>query len=149
MTERIKYKIIWMWWATKKRGSICKAGFFRRSGEIRSSPQRAYFWLTFWLNCKKSIHSRILRILPSGDATLKILKRTITLVNKSDLCSHGMRYVIFRVVFCTKSESCLNFSQNIRFLKFFDSIFFLKNRKSWDIMLWTIFFYVKQYMIEI
>ena len=36
-------------------------------------------------------------------------KRYIILVKKYNLCEHGMRYIIFIVVFCDKSKSGLSF----------------------------------------
>ena len=72
----------------------------------------------------------------------------ITLVNKSDFCAHGMRYVIFRVVFYTESESGLHFfPENQVFEIFLINFFFEKSQ----IMRQNIkkFFYEKQHMILI
>ena len=45
---------------------------------------------------------------------------------------HGMRYIIFRVVFCAESKPCPCFSQHVRFLRFVELYFCLKNYKLYQ-----------------
>ena len=103
----------------------CALAYFLRARKENTSSLTNYFWpmvpvlsikKSFWTNKKFHFPAKIYDTKKILNNKIVRFKKTYKLWStKYDLCVHGMRYIISRVVFCAESKSgiCLFLARQV------------------------------------